>query len=90
MHDVSSFIPNDGVPDVTQYPTDYLVHMTDYHLYPDALLYSTEFSNNLSLTSNQGENCTIRIVNGDTYVNNAKIIATDLLVYNGVMHLIDR
>lgn len=86
----SSVIPNDRVPDVSAYTTDYLVHLTDYHLFPDYLVYSPDFNNNSIMTSQQGENVTMRIVNGDTYMNDAKIIATDYLVYNGVLHILDK
>lgn len=89
-HPLSRFLPNDNVPDTSQYTTDYLVHTQDYHLYPDYLMYSTDFSNDLIMTSQQGGNATVRIVNGDTYINDAKIISTDLLVYNGVTHILDR
>ncbi|RDI78777.1 hypothetical protein Vi05172_g11130 [Venturia inaequalis] len=84
------FIPNDGVPDTSQYPTDYLVHTQDYHIFPDTLLYSPDFADNFIMSSQQGGNATMRIVNGDTYINDAKIIATDWLVYNGVLHILDR
>lgn len=69
---------------------DYLVHLQDYHLYPDQLFYSPELTDGLILHSNQGGNATIRIINGSTYVNAAKIIATDYLIYNGVMHVLDQ
>ncbi|TLD27390.1 putative mitochondrial transport protein [Venturia nashicola] len=42
------------------------------------------------MTSQQGGNVTMRIVNGDTYLNDAKVIATDYLVYNGVMHILEK
>lgn len=32
----------------------------------------------------------MRIINGDTYINDAKVIATDWLIYNGVLHIIDK
>lgn len=87
---LSRFIPNDNVPEISLYTTDYLVHNQDYHFYPDYLLYSPDFSNNFTMTSRQGENATMRIINGDTYINDAKVIATDWLIYNGVLHIIDK
>jgi hypothetical protein len=84
------FLPNENIPDLTHYTTDYRVHATDYHIYPNELRYLTELTNGLVVQSNQGGNATIRIINGTTYINAAKITATDRLVYNGVMHVIDR
>ncbi|QDS77845.1 hypothetical protein FKW77_006601 [Venturia effusa] len=84
------FIPNDRVPEVSQFTTDYLVATIDYHIFPDYLLYSPDFSDNFTMMSLHGENATMRIVNGDTYVNDAKVVATDWLVYNGVLHILDR
>jgi uncharacterized surface protein with fasciclin (FAS1) repeats len=84
------FFPNDNIPDLAQYTTDYLVHEQDYHLFPNELRYSPDLSDGLILQSNQGGNATIRVVKGSTYVNAAKIVSTDYLTYNGVMHILDR
>jgi uncharacterized surface protein with fasciclin (FAS1) repeats len=84
-----SFVPNSGVPDLSHLSADLLVSLTDYHLYPDYLLYSPQLTDGLVIKSNQGTNSTIRIINGTTYINQARIISTDYLIYNGVMHTLD-
>ena len=61
----------------------------EYHIVPNFIGYSPLLTNGLSLTTMQGNNVTITVQDGDTYVNSAKIIASDYLVANGVVHVLD-
>jgi len=61
-----------------------------YHIVPNFLGYSPVLTNGTSLKTAQGDNLTITIQNGDMFVNAAKVITMDLIVANGVVHVIDK
>lgn len=61
-----------------------------YHIVPDFLGYSTTLKNGMALKTAQGSKLKITTQGNNTYVNGARIIATDFLVANGVLHTIDR
>jgi uncharacterized surface protein with fasciclin (FAS1) repeats len=61
----------------------------EYHIVPNFVGYSPRLTDGLSLTTMQGSNVTIHVQDGDTYVNSAKIISSDYLVANGVVHVIE-
>jgi len=42
------------------------------------------------LKTQQGTDLTITLQDGDIYVNSAKVIKPDLIVANGVVHVIDK
>jgi uncharacterized surface protein with fasciclin (FAS1) repeats len=69
---------------------DNLTALFNYHLVPDTVLYSPDFLNGTVLQSHQGDKFTITKLGNDTYVNSAKILQTDYLIANGVVHTIDR
>lgn len=46
-------------------------------------------SNGQSLTTVGGDTVDINIVNGDLYVNASKIIGTDIMLNNGIVHTVD-
>lgn len=55
---------------------------------PGVVGYSSLLSNT-TLTTLQGNNVTISIIDGSVYVNSAKVVVPDVLVANGVVHVID-
>jgi uncharacterized surface protein with fasciclin (FAS1) repeats len=61
----------------------------EYHIVRDFLGYSPLLTNGTSLKTAQGENITITIQDGQMFVNSAKVIETDLIVANGVVHVLD-
>lgn len=62
----------------------------NYHAVPDFLGYSSQLTSGMQLRTVEGTNITITIQGNTTFVNSAKIIVSDYLVANGVVHLIDR
>jgi hypothetical protein len=55
------------------------------------VLYSTDFKNGSSFATAAGVNVTITIgLNGAMWVNDAKITRSDVLVSNGVIHVLDK
>lgn len=59
-----------------------------YHVVNNTLGYSSTLKNG-SLTTSEGEKLNIVIHNGTVFVNEAKVIVPDVLIANGVVHVID-
>jgi transforming growth factor-beta-induced protein len=69
-----------------------LVNILEYHVLMNQLKFSTDLgaSNQMTLTSLAGQNLTIRKENGQLFVNSAKVVISDILMSNGVVHVIDK
>jgi len=61
----------------------------DYHFVAGVKGYSSKLFNGQILRTVQGKNLTITKRMNETFVNGAKITTSDLLVENGVVHVID-
>jgi uncharacterized surface protein with fasciclin (FAS1) repeats len=68
--------------------TEQLISILEYHVVKGTVGYSTILSN-MSLPTVNGANVTITIENGTVFVNSAKVVTPDVLVNNGVVHVID-
>lgn len=53
-------------------------------------LYSTDFKDGDVIETLQGQSVKVSIKNGNVFVNGAKVVIPDVLVANGVVHVIDR
>jgi hypothetical protein len=61
-----------------------------YHIVPSFVGYSSLLKNGMVLKTAQGDNVTITVQDGgDIYVNAARVITSDYIVANGVVHVID-
>ena len=93
--DVTVFAPNNAafqaigsaLPNMT---TQELARVLEYHVVNGTVGYSSMLSNDTMLKTMNGENVTVTMVNGTVYVNSAKVIVPDVLVANGVVHIIDK
>lgn len=93
--DVTVFAPNNAafqaigsaLPNMT---TQELAQILEYHVVNGTVDYSTMLKNGTSLKAMNGESLTVSMVNGSTFVNSAKVITPDILVANGVVHVIDK
>ena len=56
----------------------------------DSPLYSTDFEDGDVIETLQGQSVKVSIKNGKIFVNNAEVIVPNVLVANGVVHVIDR
>lgn len=90
------FIPNteaasDNFTSLTAgWTTDELNALLTYHAVPGVVAYSPTLGNMTVLPTVQGEAITIYVEdNGTLYANNVRIVVTDYLISNGVMHTID-
>ncbi|KAF2473461.1 FAS1 domain-containing protein [Lindgomyces ingoldianus] len=67
-----------------------LADILTYHVVNGTVAYSASLMNGTSIQTVQGGNITITIdANGTVFVNSAKVITPNVLVANGVVHVID-
>ena len=67
-----------------------ILQYSEYTFIPGHILYSIDLGNGSSWETALGKNLTITTYGGDIWVNDAKIIRKDILISNGVMHVIDQ
>lgn len=68
--------------------TSELMQIAEYHVINGSIAYSSLLSNT-TIKSLSGGNLTITVANGEVFVNSARVVNADLLMSNGVMHVID-
>lgn len=90
------FIPNtqaasDNFTSMTAgWTTDQLNALLTYHAVAGTIAYSSTLGNMTILPTVQGGEITVYVgENGTMYANNVRIVETDYLISNGVMHTID-
>lgn len=93
-HDVTIFAPNNdafnAIGSITSNLTsDQLASIVGYHVINGSVNYSTQLQNS-TLTTVNGQNITITVENGTVYANSAKITVPDILLANGVVHVINQ
>ncbi|XP_014555042.1 hypothetical protein COCVIDRAFT_39103 [Bipolaris victoriae FI3] len=70
--------------------TDDLTKILTYHVIAGTVGYSTRLANGTSIATVNGANVTITVNDDGIYVNNAEVVIADVLVANGVVHVIDQ
>lgn len=94
--DLTVFLPNNAAfqrvgGNLANLSTTDLANILSYHVVPGRVLYSTQIMNGSSVgTLSQGSNLTARLEGEDVYINQARVIRPNVLVANGVIHVIDR
>jgi uncharacterized surface protein with fasciclin (FAS1) repeats len=71
------------------FTTAQLVDLLTYHVVNGTVAYSTLLKNE-TLTTVEGKQLTVTVANGKVMVNNATVTIPDVLVANGVVHVIDQ
>ncbi|KAK1756789.1 beta-Ig-H3/Fasciclin [Echria macrotheca] len=94
LAELTLFAPNNdafaAISDVAANLTvEQLTGVLGYHVIPGAVVYSADITNGATVATLQGTNVTLRIQDGAVFVNNAKVVKADVLVKNGVVHVID-
>lgn len=93
--DATFFIPNNeafaaigsALPNLT---SEQLTAILSYHVVNGTVGYSNMLENGTQLPTLGGANVTITVEeDGDVFVNGAKVVIPDILVANGVVHVID-
>lgn len=65
-----------------------LTSILQYHVINGSIAYSPTLRNT-TVTTLGGQNLTITVANGTVFVNSARVVNPDVLIANGVMHVID-
>ena len=68
---------------------DKLVNILGRHVFPKKIP-SSEVSGEIKLKAINGEEITIKKVNGVVYINEAEVVAADVETSNGIIHFINR
>lgn len=61
-----------------------------YHIVNGTVWHSSSLTNNTQLQTAQGNKLTVRTAGNSVYVNSAQVIQQDLLLSNGILHVIDK
>ncbi|KAI1407655.1 FAS1 domain-containing protein [Hypoxylon sp. FL1857] len=93
-HDVTIFAPDNDAFNaigsiIGNLSSDDLTNIVGYHVVNGSVNYSTQLQNT-TLTTVNGQNITITVENGTVYANSAKVTVPDILLANGVVHVIDQ
>ncbi|KAI2470772.1 FAS1 domain-containing protein [Annulohypoxylon bovei var. microspora] len=93
-HNVTIFAPNNDAFDaigsiVGNLSADDLTSIVGYHVINGSINYSADLKNSTVMAVN-GEKITITVNNGTIYANSAKVTVPDILLSNGVVHVIDQ
>lgn len=94
LKDVTVFAPNNEafqsigsvLPNMTM---EQLTQILEYHVINGTVGYSSKVMNESVMTLG-GKNLTIEIIGSDVFVNSAKVVVPNVLVANGVVHVIDK
>ncbi|KAI1204602.1 FAS1 domain-containing protein [Annulohypoxylon truncatum] len=92
-HNVTIFAPNNDAFEaigsiIGNLSSDDLTSIVGYHVINGSVNYSTDLKNSTANAVN-GEKLTITVNNGTIWVNSAKVTVPDILLANGVVHVID-
>jgi uncharacterized surface protein with fasciclin (FAS1) repeats len=75
---------------ITSLSSSDLAKVMNFHTVPNSVLYSPSFLNNTVLTTLEGGKLTIsRTGNNAVFINSAQLLAPDIMIGNGVLHVID-
>lgn len=93
LEDVTIFVPTNEAFDnignlLGNLTTENLTDILTYHVVNGTVGYSSELENT-TLTTLNGENVTISVIDGEVFVNSARVLVPDVLVANGVVHVIN-
>lgn len=93
LPDITVFVPNNAAfqaiaGTLATLPVANVTDILEYHVINGTVGYSTMLSNTTLMTL-EGGNLKITIENGTVFVNSALVIVPNVLVANGVIHVID-
>ncbi|KAJ4323027.1 hypothetical protein N0V84_004559 [Fusarium piperis] len=94
VKDITVFAPRDQAMEaiggtLAKMDLSQLAEVMGYHIVRGKVLVSSDLRNAKSLkTMSQGRRLQIRQIGNEMFVNSAKIITTDILISNGILHII--
>merc|ERR1712137_1130890 len=80
----------DTVLSIPMVASEDLTSILTYHVVAGTIGYSTGLTNGTQLTTANGAMLTITVGDEGVFVNNAKVVTADVLIANGVVHVIDQ
>ncbi|KAL2162941.1 hypothetical protein VTH06DRAFT_6777 [Thermothelomyces fergusii] len=91
--DVTVFVPTNDAFNaigslVSSMTSEQLTAVVNYHVVPGKVLYSELISGGSEATA-EGGSVNFRLKDGALFVNSARVLIADILVANGVVHIID-
>ena len=94
LEQLTLFAPNNGafdkIKDVASGLTvEQLTGVLSYHAVAGSVVYSTDIQDGAKVKTVQGDDLTLTIRDGNVFVNDAKVVKPNVLVRNGVVHIID-
>lgn len=89
---VTIFAPtNEALSDVPDLSTEELTEVLQYHVVPEAVVYSSDITKRTSVETLEGDDLVAApIEDGGVQVNNAEVVVADVLLKNGVAHIINQ
>ncbi|KAJ1653022.1 hypothetical protein IWQ61_006769 [Dispira simplex] len=94
LNSITAFIPNNAAIsnlDFSLYSQDDLRRTLRFHIVRDSVLYSPYIRDTQQLRTLEGGSVIVNRSNDDIiYVNNVRVIRSDILIKNGVIHIIDQ
>ncbi|NNL90918.1 MAG: fasciclin domain-containing protein, partial [Saprospiraceae bacterium] len=87
-NDAFNALPADVLNDLLADPNGALLDLLKFHKY-NAELFSTDITNELVITMDNGVEVTFTVSSDGIFINNAKLGVTDIEVDNGIVHEID-
>jgi uncharacterized surface protein with fasciclin (FAS1) repeats len=78
---------NGGLADMS---VEELARVLRYHVVNGTVAYSPALRNQTVLRTAQGGNVTITVAGNSVFVNSAQLLQQDILLANGVLHIIDK
>lgn len=93
VEDLTIFVPNNAAFQATgsaflNATNDTLRDVLQYHAVPGEVLFAQDITNT-TIEALNGDELTLSVINGSVFVNNAKVILPNILLSNGVAHVID-
>ncbi|KAI6377330.1 hypothetical protein MCOR25_002585 [Pyricularia grisea] len=94
LKDVTIFAPADSafaklVSTSSTMSTEQLSRVLTYHVVNGTVAYSNGLKDGQKVKTVNGQEVTVSVKNGEVMVGNAKVITPDVLISNGVVHVID-
>ena len=92
--DVTIFAPNNEAftninSKIGELGNETLQNILAHHVVNGTVAYSTLLEDGQNVTASDGKNLTITLRNGTVFVNQARVVTANVLVGNGVVHIID-
>ena len=92
---LTAFIPNNAAfqaigSALANVSMSQLAGILAYHIVPDVVGYSTDLTNGTNLTTASNGTLTITIDGDKVFVNSARVVLPNVLIKEGVIHVIDK